>query len=423
MAWALRLLSAVYGLLLLAYPARFRAEFAHEMQQVFAEALDRAAAIGLPPAIAVVARELAQAPRPLVEAHWREWQAGLAAGRGEAAGRDGRMNTNPKVILFLVAALLLGLLGFVIPLLTGSHASFLLSGAPILAGLAVVLALGLAWVAQRIDLWGWIVVGGLMLAGLTIWGDAGYSAVSGGPERANAMLWFVLVMPAAALVVAALLFQNAIGALGDRRAGRSAAVLSVAVAGLLLARTLDYVYWLLVWDSTYDAIDVLLLSLPSVAVLASGLAMVAFAQRRRPWAAGYAVLVPLLLAAVAAAALRTDYRQLTERRAAQVAQRVEAFYARQGHYPASLQQAAAWYALPLPRPVTIYGHDWCYQAGEEHYQLGYVYREHWSYPRLIAQTTSARGTPPDADTTCADEIAAIRESHPAYYGMVPQAVR
>jgi hypothetical protein len=117
--------------------------------------------------------------------------------------------------------------------------------------------------------------------------------------------------------------------------------------------------------------------------------------------------------AVSARAQRVDFRQLTEERAERVTQAIETYHAREGHYPQDLRQLTPWYVLSLPGPVIIYGQDWCYDGGEDYYRLGYVYREHWSDPRLIGRIYKTKEAP-DLPGICAEEIAALEERYPFF---------
>jgi hypothetical protein len=107
-----------------------------------------------------------------------------------------------------------------------------------------------------------------------------------------------------------------------------------------------------------------------------------------------------------------DFRRLTEQRAARADRAVEAYYAREGRYPATLRQARPWYALPLAGPVIIYGQTWCFRAGADFYQLGYVDREHWSSPYLIGRLVGAAGEAAVGQSVCDAEIDAVIQQDP-----------
>jgi len=121
-----------------------------------------------------------------------------------------------------------------------------------------------------------------------------------------------------------------------------------------------------------------------------------------------------LMVAVSASAQRVDFRQLTEERAKHVAQAIESYYAKEGHYPQDLRQLTPQYALSLPGPVILYGQDWCYDGGADYYRLGYVYREHWSDPRLSGRICATKGRVPDLDGMCEEQVIALQERYPDY---------
>jgi hypothetical protein len=110
-----------------------------------------------------------------------------------------------------------------------------------------------------------------------------------------------------------------------------------------------------------------------------------------------------------------DFRQLTDARAAQVSRWVEAFHARHGQYPEELHHAKPWYAASLPGPFIMYGQDWCYLAGEDYYQLGYVDREHWSSPELIRRVYKSVGTPHETESICGEEIERLIQEDAMFY--------
>jgi len=240
----------------------------------------------------------------------------------------------------------------------------------------------------------------------------------------------LLLIPSIALLIAALLlysglnlyreWQNA-GAVEDggsqaqrKHAGRAAAVVLV-LSALLLAKTLHNLYWLTVWDNTDDSLGYLWLVVPVVAVLFSGV-MLSITLPGRIKLAGflYSLLISALMIAVSARAQSVDFRQLTEERAGRTSQAIETYYARKGSYPQNLRQLTPGYVLSLPGPVIIYGQDWCYNGGDDYYRLGYVYREHWSDPRLNGRIYRTKGEVPDLPRMCEEEVVALQKRYPDY---------
>jgi hypothetical protein len=158
-----------------------------------------------------------------------------------------------------------------------------------------------------------------------------------------------------------------------------------------------------------------LLLVPVPAALLSGVTLSITLSGRMKWTGFlYSLLILGLMIAVSAGAQRVDFRQLTEERAERVTQAIETYYAREGRYPQDLRQLTPWYILSLPGPVIIYGQDWCYDGGDDYYRLGYVYREHWSDPRLTGRIYKTKGEAPDLHGMCEEEVVALQKRYPDY---------
>ena len=277
-----------------------------------------------------------------------------------------------------------------------------------------------------------LVVGLLVLAGLCVpttllMKNAG-STLSLGETIGKVVIF---LWPSIGLTISAVLLYSgfkllavemnpaAAGGAGSPAAQKNTGRLAVAcftVSGLLILKTLHNLYWLTAWDATYDPLGYIWIVVPVLVAAFSGVLLLINLSRRTVWAGlGYLVLVPGLLIAVSTFAQRVDFRQLTETRGGQVSQRVEAYYAREGRYPQELRQVKPWYATSLPGPFIIYGQDWCYEAGEDYYRLGYVYREHWSSPELIRRTYKTAGESPDPEGICAEEIAGLIRRESFFY--------
>lgn len=190
-----------------------------------------------------------------------------------------------------------------------------------------------------------------------------------------------------------------------RQAGWSA-VAALVLCGLLIAKAIHELYWLLVWDKTADGIGygwMVFAPLP-VGFVCGLMLAVALEGKQRLAGILYLLLVPGLLIAVSIYAPRADLHRITERRAGQVVHAIEAFRARYGFYPPELRYLTSWSTPILPKPVIIYGQDWCYEGRDDYYTLGYVYHEHWSDPRLIGRVYKTEGVPPDISSLCSNEI-------------------
>jgi hypothetical protein len=226
----------------------------------------------------------------------------------------------------------------------------------------------------------------------------------------------LLLLPAALVAAAALLYaglklykewqaasleQDNDSALQVRRKyAKKAAIVALVLSVLVLIRALDKFYWFMVWDATYDPLGILWLPLPMLTVLGSGAVLFSRLPGKAKFASfAYLLLIPLLIVAVTFAG-SVDFRQLTQARAEQVRQAIEAYNAWEGHYPENIQQLFPQYAVSLPGPTIIYGQDWCYQGGNDHYRLGYLDREHWSSPILFGRVYSAVGYSPLKADVC-----------------------
>lgn len=302
---------------------------------------------------------------------------------------------------------------------------------------AILLALGcwlavsgLAWAARTLSYRVWIYAGLLLLAVLFLPASVVVRLfpLRGAGPFGSAMALTILATICSVVVVAALLLHSGLslhrdwrnaGAVKDsdsqrRKLAGIAAGVSLILSALLLAKALHSFYWFMVWDSTSDPLGRFWLYFPILAVLFSGfLLYLTLPGRVKPASLAYLLLIPALVL-VAVRAQRVDFRQLTDERAERISQAIERYYARQGRYPRDLRQVTPWYLPSFPGPVIIYGQDWCYDGGDAHYRLGYVYREHWSDPRLSGQIYRAKGYASDLSAMCEAEIVAIQTRYPQY---------
>ena len=303
---------------------------------------------------------------------------------------------------------------------------------PIALAIVLLFVPALVLAARRVSERVWIYAGLLILAGLFL---PASTVVNIFPYRwslpfEGSMALTLFSMLSVALVIVALLLNSGLnlyqewqnegavdgeGSQTQRKPAGKAAVIVLALGALLLAKVLHNLYWLMVWDTTYDSLEYYWLVFPVMAVLFSGV-MLSIALPGRTRLAGflYSLLIPALMIAVSARAQSVDFRQLTEERAERASQAIETYYTRKGSYPQDLQHLTPWYVLLLPGPVTIYGQDWCYDGGEDYYRLGYVHREHWSDPDLHGRIYKAKGKAPDLPGICAEEIAALEERYPFF---------
>jgi hypothetical protein len=195
-------------------------------------------------------------------------------------------------------------------------------------------------------------------------------------------------------------------------ATRCKAALASILCVLIIAKALHYLYWLMVWDTTYDGLGYIWLFVPVLAVLFAGVMLVFTLRGVTKLAAFmYLLLIPAMFT-VSSYALRIDFRQLTEARAEDVNRAIENYHARTDRYPQALSQLSPRYLSLIPEPVIIFGQDWCYDGGEDYYRLGYVDREHWSAPHIIGQVYKSGGDVPDLPRVCEAEAAVLMKRYP-----------
>jgi hypothetical protein len=336
----------------------------------------------------------------------------------------------------------------------------------VLAVAAALCGLGLVVASRRLGVTTWLVAGLFILAGLlaptSLLVDTQGTFLGALPPWITTLASILLfLLPSLALVVAALLFQSGLKLLALRRSGKAdvlppkdldaslaappqndtsedkgrragaveggsspgrnrrmgwTAAAAFLLGALLIVKTLDNLYWLMVWDETSDGLIYLWLVLPVLAAFFVGAVL---AINLPGWSklAGpaYALLIPAAMIAVSARGLSVDYRGLTEAHAGRVSQAVEAYYARNDRYPQALRQLVPFYLISLPGPVIINGQDWCYRAGAGYYQLGYVDRAHWSSPILTGQVYKTAGQAPEKPGLCDSQIAIMQQRNPGFY--------
>ncbi|HSM70516.1 MAG TPA: hypothetical protein VK851_03150 [Anaerolineales bacterium] len=314
-------------------------------------------------------------------------------------------------ILLLLILLLLGILGIIA--LIGSSAGFLLIVIP--AFLIWLFVWILPAVLKRVDSKEWIATGLLILIGLifptSLLMSRGYEM---GPFSTLTST-IIFLLPSLALVNAAVLLFSGLSRRSSGMGNDKITVVSFVLSALLLIKVLHNIYDLMLWDSTYDPLNYLWLIIPIFMVLLSGLMLfIALPYRTKPVGIFYVLIVPVLLVAVSAIAQSVDFHQETARRAQRTVQAIESYYESNGRYPESLSQLRPRHILSLPKPMVIYGQDWCYEGGDDYYRLGYIDRKHWSDPNLIGRVHTSVGEVSDLPQICITEFAAIQKDQPDY---------
>ena len=300
--------------------------------------------------------------------------------------------------------------------------------ADLLAWLIALVMAALLVVAMRaLGIVFWIGAGVLMLAGLF----APFAWLSEHPaslprETTQALsVGLLFLLGLAPLVPAALVLKGlrvllpapAEGGDGPAAppANRRAAVIALALAALVVVKFAHSLYDLMLWDTAGDSLSFFWLVIPVLTALLAGLVLGLRLPLRLKYAGlAYAILLPALMFAVMAWAQQLGYREATVSRAMRVTQAVERYHEREGVYPAALSQLTPRDLLSVSRPVVIMGQQWCYQGGADYYALGFVYRDHWSDPRLYGQVFTSAGQPPDKAALCDAQIDGL-VSGQAYY--------
>ncbi len=313
---------------------------------------------------------------------------------------------NKKLAISIVVILAFGIIGM-ISLLGSSNILFLIA--------ILVLFVGLfAWVIplilKRVNSKVWMITGFIILLGLlfpTSWlmSDNGADPLSTLPGAT------VFFLPSLALINAAFLLYSGL----TDTTNNGLKNVSLGLCALLIVKTLYNLYVLTLWDNTYDPLGYLWLIIPVFSILLSGLMLSMDLSGTKKLAGPlYTILTTVLLISVSAIAQHVDFHQETARRAERIVQAIETYHAREGRYPESLSQLTPWYIISLPKPMIIYGQDWCYQGGSNYYRIGYIDREHWSNPNLIGRVYKSVGEVPASQSMCMDEFTAIQISHPDY---------
>lgn len=294
-------------------------------------------------------------------------------------------------------------------------------GIAIVPALAVAL-LGRAGVGTRLSLKtlaGLFVVGALAIPALTFAGVIPAAATSpfGIPQG-----FTVVGLLAVAIVISGLLIHTALTPYRPRTISepqaqpKTAPRYALIAAVLLIGAVFFALYWLMVWDSTYDPIGVIwLVGLVLIAVITGILLAIIPAGRPRIAGLLFAIVVPACLIFATTKAQDTGFRVLTVERAERVSLALESYHDRHGRYPESLEQLVPGYLLFVPPPVVIFGQAWCYDAGGDFYRLGYVDREHWSDPRLLGRLYKTTGQIRAEPALCAAEISDLMAHYPDYF--------
>ena len=289
----------------------------------------------------------------------------------------------------------------------------------------------LAAIARKTNAKVWVYTGLLVLTGWFLPASTFVKLfpIQDGEPFGFPLAFTLLVILSIALILVALLLYSGLNLYktwqnagttenGDSEAqhkhtGRAAAVV-LALSVLLLAGALYKFYWFMIWDTTNDGLGYLWLPVPILAVLSSGLILfIALSGGTKVIALFYLLLIPAMIG-VSISLQRTDFRKITEQHAEQVSLAIEDYHTRKGYYPQDLQALVPRHFISIPRPVIIYGQDWCYNGSDDYFRLGYIDRQHWSAPHFIGRIYLTKGEAPDLNRMCEQEAVALQKRHPEY---------
>lgn len=184
--------------------------------------------------------------------------------------------------------------------------------------------------------------------------------------------------------------------------------------GLLLPFGATYVvYWGTIWDGTNDGIFGIIVAQFAVLTAVGAGMLMALTLRGKTRLVGLAFMagMPLLLALMFNLGLQTSYHEITEDRAARIAQALAQFQLREGHYPQTLAELMPGDLPYVESPIMIPGENWCYRGDADYYQLATFYREYFSSP-ISLRVYQSDGEAPAGDWDCDGREAALRERYP-----------
>jgi hypothetical protein len=215
------------------------------------------------------------------------------------------------------------------------------------------------------------------------------------------------LMPGIAIIVAAQLVGE--GQMGVGPVDWRKAILScVLILPILLL--VGYQMWVAaVWDTATDGLrSIFLWLLISIAGIAAAMQLGwALPGKRKLAALAFAVVMLVsMMGAERWGAERWGRMPaaVTEQRAEVVTRAIQRYYERNGYYPRTLTDLTPRYLVYIPNPLIIPGQTWCYEGGDSHYCLGYVYRRYFSSAASV-RVHAAVGEPPVSDWACEAEAA------------------
>ena len=228
-----------------------------------------------------------------------------------------------------------------------------------------------------------------------------------------AFLPLFLVVPGMVVVAIVRLVHGCLA--GDGSLVTRTTALHLGLAALLLLALGYQIGFYRVWDSATDGVGAASVAMLTslVAIVTAGIVELELPKKHRWEARACAILVPVAMWSAFGIGGRISPVVLTEKRAERIDQAVQQFYERNDRYPSRLANLTPWYLWHIPEPISIPGQAWCYEGGDEHYRLGYVYLDPYYNMPASVRIYAKAGEPPDPAWAC-DEEAAKYPGPPEY---------
>jgi hypothetical protein len=235
---------------------------------------------------------------------------------------------------------------------------------------------------------------------------------------ANIVKMAVFLMPGIAITVAARLVHA--GQVDDEPVDWRKASLALVLILLILLLVGCQIGIASIWDVATDGLGgIFLWGLTSVVGIASAIQLGwSLPGKRKLVALAFAVVVPVSMRGAHTIGTYGQWGMLptvvTEQRAEAVNRAIQRYHKQNGAYPRTLTDLTPRYLVYIPNPLIIPGQTWCYEGGDSHYRLGYVYRQYFSSAASV-RVHAAVGEPLVSDWGCEEE-AAKYPAPPGYYG-------
>jgi hypothetical protein len=321
-----------------------------------------------------------------------------------------------RVLILLLSLVNAGIIAYY--LLKDGYSTLLEAAPPVIVTLIV------AWLIQgRPSRWVWLLPGMVVL----LWWlyNSGRSALLVNlPQPLLFTLGLAMALaPALTVATISVFVHTGIGMLrfsylaadlgiGVSKRARIEGILRLLMASILLALIVYSIYWTSIWDLTSDGLGgLMILYLAVIVAIACGMLM---SLRAAGWGRlvgiAFAVIVGISVLAGFQAGWGVNFKTMTEQRAAQIAQALDRFHAREDRYPQNLTELFPRDLLYVPRPVMFQSEDWCYQGTANEYTLAAFFHEYFGMPvslKVYASGGSTVGQP----LPCQERLAEMQSKY------------